>query len=76
LRSRESVERSASRYLRPDRVERRARRDIERSTIRAAKCEAAGPLRNFENAQRLSFAVVDPDLATGDVRIAGDIRDD
>src|SRR5688572_107957 len=65
---------SASRYLRADCVERRARRDIQRSSIRAAEREAAGPLRNLDDAQGLPFAVVDPDLATGDVHIAGSIR--
>src|SRR5687768_16054718 len=67
---------SASRCFRADRVERRARRYIERAPIRAAEGQAAGPLGNFEHARRLSIAVVDPDLTTGDVHIAGSIRDD
>src|SRR4051812_15007825 len=67
--------RSAPRCLRADRVERRARSDIERSTICAAKRQAPGPLGNFENAQRLSLAIVDPDLTLCDVHVAGGIRD-
>src|SRR6187455_2986953 len=68
--------RSASGCFRADRVERRARRDEERAPICAAKRQAAGPLGNLENADRLSFAIVDPDLIACNEDIAGNIRDD
>src|SRR5688572_14622543 len=68
--------RSASPYFRADRVERRARPNIERAPIRAAERQAAGSLGNLENAQRLSIAIVDPDLIACDVHVAGSIRDD
>ena len=68
--------RSTSGRYRADRVERRARRDEQRAPICAAKRQAAGTLGNLENADRLSIAIVDPDLIACDEDIAGNIRDD
>src|SRR4051794_30881161 len=68
--------RSASGRFRADRVEGRARRNEERAPIFSAKRQAAGPLGNLENADRLSVAIVDPDLIACDEDVAGNIRDD
>src|SRR5688572_8388012 len=68
--------RSASGRFRADRVERRARRDEERAPLCAAKRQAAGPLGNLEYADRLSVAIVDPDLIACDEDIARNVRDD